>query len=96
MKNLYQEVAQASRLDLPMKSTNFLANCKNLLLEMEPFLISNNCSFNRLICHVASCHEENLKAISITYHSNMEFTRRLIIDVYKIVYLGHMFVDYYR
>ncbi len=54
MANLEQAVKNADRIEVPIKSVNLLATCKNLLTELEPFLISNKCSYNRLIFHVVT------------------------------------------
>ena len=67
MRNLYAEVENCHRVDLPLKSVNLLANCKNLLLSLEEFLMTDDCSFNRLIFHVVSQQSENMKIISSFY-----------------------------
>lgn len=57
-----------------MKSVNFLANSKHLLLELEPFLVSDDCVFNRLIFHVTRGQKENNRLISTAFTTNLSFT----------------------
>jgi hypothetical protein len=79
-----------------MKSVNFLANCKNLLIELEPFLIRADCVFNRLIFHVTRGQKENNRLITKTFQSNIAFTNDIVSDIFKSFFLGHIFKDYFR
>lgn len=95
MFKLYQELNRCEYYELPLKSVNFLANCKNLLLELEPFLIKPDCVFNRLIFHVTRGQKENNRLISNVFQSNIAFTNDIVSDIFKAFFLGHIFKDYY-
>ncbi len=60
MIKLYQEIEECDPYDMPLRCVNFLANCKNLIMEMEPFLLSQDSVFNRMIFYVVKCHKDNL------------------------------------
>jgi hypothetical protein len=95
MVKLYQELNRCEYFELPLKSVNFLANCKNLLTELEPFLIKPDCVFNRLIFNVTKGQKENNRLISNVFQSNIAFTNDIVSDVFKSFFLGHIFKDYY-
>jgi hypothetical protein len=95
MLKLYQELNRCEYFELPLKSVNFLANCKNLLLELEPFLIRPDCVFNRLIFHVTRGQKENNRLISNVFQSNIAFTNDIVSDIFKSFFLGHIFKEYY-
>ena len=95
MVKLYQELNRCEYYELPLKSVNFLANCKNLLLELEPFLIRPDCVFNRLIFHVTRGQKENNRLISNVFQANIAFTNDIVSDIFKSFFLGHIFKDYY-
>lgn len=95
MLRLYQELNRCEYYELPLKSVNFLANCKNLLLELEPFLIRPDCVFNRLIFHVTRGQKENNRLISNVFQANIAFTNDIVSDIFKSFFLGHIFKDYY-
>lgn len=91
IKKLFNEVENCHRVDLPLKCVNLLVNCKNLLLSLEEFLMTDHCSFNRLVFHVVSQQDENMKLISSFYRHELEFVKNMLYNSYKSVYLGHIF-----
>ena len=95
MVKLYQELNRCEYFELPLKSVNFLANCKNLLTELEPFLIKPDCVFNRLIFNVTKGQKENNRLISNVFQSNIAFTNDIVSDIFKGFFLGHIFKDYF-
>lgn len=95
MLKLYQELNRCEYYELPLRSVNFLANCKNLLGELEPFLIRTDCVFNRLIFYVAKGQKENNRLINKAFQLSMEFTHDVVSDIFKSFYLGFIFDDRY-
>jgi hypothetical protein len=96
MNILFDEVRSSSKVDMPLKSVNLLANCKNLLLELDPHLITGKCAFNKLIFHVVTAQTQNMRLISSFYKYHLDFVKSLIYNVFKCVFLGHIFQDYYN
>jgi Asp-tRNA(Asn)/Glu-tRNA(Gln) amidotransferase C subunit len=96
MVKLYQELNRCEYYELPLRSVNFLANCKNLLLELEPFLIRADCVFNRLIFHVVRGQKENNRLIGRVFHANSAFANDVICDIFKAFFLAHIFKDHFR
>ena len=95
MLKLYQDLNRCEYYELPLKSVNFLANCKNLMLELEPFLMRGDCVFNRLIFHVTRGQKENNRLISNAFQANIAFTNHIVADIFKSYFLGHIFKDHY-
>ena len=91
IRNLYADVENCHKVDLPLKSVNLLANCKNLLGSLEEFLMTDHCSFNRLIFHLVFQQDQNMKMISSFYRFELTFVRNIVFNVYKSIYLGNLF-----
>src|ERR1700733_9873061 len=80
---LADEIKRSSRVDLPSTCINFLANCRNLILELETFLINKNCVFNNLMSYIICIHKNNLdKTISLTQQHHKKYAE-LISEVEK-------------
>ena len=93
MIKLYKELNGCEYYELPLRSVNFLANCKNLLLELEPFIIRHDCVFNRLIFHVVKGQKENNRLIGRVFYANSAFANDVVTDVFKAFFLSHIFND---
>ena len=96
MIKVYQEIETCDPYDVPLKSVNFLGNCKSLIVELEPFLLNKECAFNRLVFYVVRCQKENLELVAAHYENALAFCREVLSDVFKSYFLGFMFKDYYR
>lgn len=63
LESLVEEIKVATNVDLPLRCHNFLVNSRNLILELESFLIDKNCVFNRLLSYVITIHQKNLNEL---------------------------------
>lgn len=81
---------------MPLKCVNFLANCKNLIIELEPFLLNDECVFNRMIFYVVKCQKENLELVASSYQRALLFCKEITADLFKSYYLGFMFGIVYQ
>ena len=95
MIRLYQEIEASDPYDVPLRCVNFLANCKNLIQEMQPFLLNDDCAFNRMIFYVVKCQKENLELVASNYEKVLTFCRQITSDLFKSYFLGYMFKPAY-
>lgn len=78
MEGLGSEIRLVGNMELQARSVNFLANCQNLMLELENFLLSKTCVFNKLLSYMVVAQKANLDRVirlcreHYTIHNDLE------------------------
>ena len=62
---------------------------------MEPFLLSSDCAFNKMIFFVVKCQKENLELVASHYEKALVFCREITFDLFKSYFLAFMFKPSY-
>ena len=96
LESLSQEIKLASNVDLPLRCHNFLVNCRNLIFELEGFIVDRSCVFNKLLSYVITQQQRTLNDLVGIATSKSKISLTIYQVIEKNFYMSSLFEEEVR
>lgn len=91
MEGLGEEIRLVGTVEMQARAVNFLANCQNLVLELDSFLLSKGCVFNKLLSYMVVAQKGNLDRVIRLCKEHYTIHNDLLDALEKCYYMLFMF-----